>query len=123
MKFDFRDNERFVAHWMLEDHDIAKAIAETPKFVNGNKTIAKVSVNDVELSFESLERFMQYQYDRTVEEARKQFSDLDAEVERRLKIRLQNEANSIIERLDEFRDHLKNIDDLITPHWEKQKED
>lgn len=120
MVFTINCADKIVHHWFLENHqDVLDKIIATPEWKDENKFVAVVTVNGVEMPFESLERYLQTMYNATIADAKAQFADLEDEVQRRLEQRLKDEAQSIIDKMRELSYALDNVEDAIKPHWEK----
>jgi len=118
MKFHFDDATKVISHWMLQDEEVALAIAATDDFKKDATTIAEVRVNGVLLNFESLEAFLDYQVQCAIEDAEKRFANLDAEVERRLNKRLEQEAQKVLDKMDNLREALEDASSIIKPYWD-----
>lgn len=127
MKFGIDSKEKLVTHWLLNDLETAKAVGEeTRKLLDGAPLCrnspaleAKVTVNGVELPFEAFEKWLSKFVESNVNEALERFSDLDKEVERRMKKRIEEEVQPILDKLDSFRNKLAEVDSLIVPYWER----
>lgn len=113
--------ENLVSHWVLNNMEAVSAISNTPEWLNEKKTVAKVTVNGVELSFESLDKWFLEVYDRKMKKAEAQYADLDQEVQRRLEKRVKDEAEPIIDALYKLAGNLANVEDAIAPYWEKKE--
>lgn len=120
MKFDIHAYDQIIYHWMLQGKDtLIDKISHTPEWVEEKKFVAKVTVNGVELAAEALEEWLKEVYKRTVDKAREEFADLDAEVQRRLEKRLVTEAQPIIDKLNNLTQALDDIGSAVKPYWEK----
>jgi hypothetical protein len=101
MKFGINSKEKLVTHWLLNDLETAKAVGEetrklldgAPLYGNSPVLEAKVTVNGVELPFEAFEKWLSKFVESNVNEALERFSDLDKEVERRMKKRIEEEVH------------------------------
>lgn len=125
--FSIDDHEFFVNHWMLQDVDVAVLISNTPEYKaddnpRGKKLTARVTVNGIELPFKSLEGLFQHFYDSQERHIRKQYSDLEAEVERRLVERLKTEGQPILDKLYDLQQVLEDPSQLLTPYWERKEQ-
>lgn len=119
MAFNFDDPSKFVTHWMLQSEEVAQAIAATPEFQDGQTTVARVTVNGVELPFELLEDYFRFVYEYTQAEAHRKYADQEALVQERLEQRLQAEANPVLDQLHRLQEILTEAGQIIRPHWEK----
>lgn len=123
MKFSLDSVEKIVSHWMLQDFEIAEKIAKTPEWKAASNRegglIARITVNGVELPFAAFDAFLMDVLQREDERRAKQYSDLDAEVERRLAKAIQDRADKIIQEMDKLYNNLRDASDILKPHWEK----
>jgi hypothetical protein len=119
LKFSLDDRDKIINHWMLCDNDAAEAIGNTPDWVNNKSLTAKVTVNGVELRFDIVENYFQDVYKSLESEIRENYKDIEAEVQRRLEIRMKEEAQPIIDKLYDLRDVLDSAGNLLKPYWEK----
>jgi hypothetical protein len=119
LKFSLDDRDKIINHWMLCDNDAAEAIGNTPDWVNNKSLTAKVTVNGVELRFDIVENYFQDVYRSLESEIRENYKDIEAEVQRRLEIRMKEEAQPIIDKLYDLRDVLDSAGNLLKPYWEK----
>lgn len=117
--FSLHDNETMINHWFLNTEEVISAVSETSEWKNDNKLVAKVTVNGVEMPFAALDKFLFECYESHIKKAEERFSDLDAEVDRRLKLRLENDAKPIVEKMWELQQVLDSAGDLLKPYWDK----
>lgn len=123
MKFNLLgDYEKFISHIVLHGIDVATKITETDGWKNNRETIAKITVNDVEIPFSLLESYFSDLAERLEKRALEQFSDLDKEVERRLKKRMEEEAQPIIDKFHDILNVLNDPTDLLTPYWDRKND-
>jgi hypothetical protein len=119
--FRFDDVSKMVSHWLLEDGDTARLIAETPEWNNAigrTETVtARVTVNGIDLPFNALEHYLRGVYKSMERDAEARYKDLDAEVQRRVELRFTEEAQPIIDKLRDVSDAIENAGDLIKPYW------
>jgi len=123
MKFGL-DTEKIITHLMLKQkHELIDKLAQTNKEgnVRTDRFEAKVTINDIEIDFNIFELWMMDVYDKTIQEAKNEFKDLDAEVGRRLEKRLKEEAKPLIDKMDDLRYKLEDIESVLIPYWERKK--
>ncbi len=114
------DSAKFiVSHWLLNDADSVTAVAETPEWKEQREMIARVTVNGVELPFKTFDDWLMGCYEQAINSARSEFSELDAEVNRRLEKKLKAEAESVINKMHDLMRSMEDVESVLTPHWEK----
>jgi hypothetical protein len=120
MEFNLNSRERIVNHWMLQcDSELVETIGETPEYKENRKFVAKVTINGVELPFESLDNYFLEIYRRMEEEIRDSYKDKEAEVQRRLDQRMKDEAQPILDKLRALDGVLDDVGNLIKPYWDR----
>jgi hypothetical protein len=121
MRFGINSTEKMVNHWLMHSNtDTVKKVADTIDRHNGNYIFtAKVTVNDVELSFAEFVKFMMDTYISICKEIEEKYSDVEAEVQRRLEKRMKDEAEPIIEKMGNMMRAMEDAGSFIKPYWEK----
>lgn len=119
MKFDILDAATIISHWVLEDIAHVDAIIQTPEWKKDRTTVAKVTVNGVELPFESLEKFIYSYLEGREKSLTDQFADLDREAQRRVEKILQERADGALEMMDKLTVTLREVGTILKPYWEK----
>ena len=122
MEFKWDDPSVMASHFLLQDLDTAMKVRDTVSdkgLERGEKLVARMTINGVEIDFAIVEKYFKEIYAQTEARARKQFEDIDAEVERRVAERISGKANSLIEALDDLRVCLENVSPVIRPYWER----
>ena len=122
MEFKWDDPSVMASHFLLQDLDTAMKVRDTVSdkgLERGEKLVARMTINGVEIDFAIVEKYFKEIYAQTEARARKQFEDIDAEVERRVAERISGKANSLIEALDDLRVCLENVSPEIRPYWER----
>ena len=122
MEFKWDDPSVMASHFLLQDLDTAMKVRDTVSdkgLERGEKLVARMTINGVEIDFAIVEKYFKEIYAQTEARARKQFEDIDAEVERRVAERISGKANSLIEALDDLRVCLENVSTEIRPYWER----
>ena len=122
MEFKWDDPSVMASHFLLQDLDTAMKVRDTVSdkgLERGEKLVARMTINGVEIDFAIVEKYFKEIYAQTEARARKQFEDIDAEVERRVAERISGKANSLIEALDDLRFCLENVSPEIRPYWER----
>lgn len=120
MAFTLDSVDKIISHWFLNSEQAVRIVAETPEWLNDRKLIARVTVNGIEMPFAEFDAWMLKTYERAYEEAQVSFSDLDKEVEKRLKKRIKDEAEPILDNLWKLQQALGDAEEAIIPYWDKR---
>lgn len=119
MKFTLESREKIIHHWMLQDMKTAEKISETDDWKTNQTLTAKVTVNDVEMDFDIVERYFMDVYKSMEIEIKKKYSDVEEEVQRRLEQRMKDEAQPILDKMYALQQVLEDAGDVIKPYWDK----
>ena len=118
MEFTIHSTEKIINHWMLQKTETVDAIIKTPQWLKDHKLVARVTVNDIELSFEDLDAFLMDSFARIDKERAEKYSDLDREAQRRAEKILQERADGVLELMDRLTETLRDAGTVIKPYWE-----
>lgn len=122
MKFGLDSVEKIVNHIMLQQKtEIIKKIAETIDRDRGMIFEAKVTINGVEIEFEKFEEWLVESYKMIHDEAKREFANLDRAVDDRVQKRLKEEAQPLIDKMNDLRYRLEDIESVLIPYWERKK--
>lgn len=120
LKFHFNDDERIISHWLMNSETcIVQMVAETQEFKERRETVARVTVNGVELSFADFEQFMVHFLEDEAKRLAEKYADVELEVQRRVDEELQRRADKILESMDRLQDALTDASSILKPYWEK----
>lgn len=120
MKFDLlNDYNKIISHIVLHDIDLATEVSNTETWKNNRETVAKITVNGIEVPFEKIEEYFHDVAKRMHEDAKEKYSDVEKEVQRRLEKRLEEEVEPILQKLYDVREVLESSSDLLKPYWER----
>lgn len=99
------------SHWILNSKtEIVKAVAETPEWKDSRKMYLGVFVNGVELDAEDLESFLLEHTENVQKKIEEKYSDLDAEVERRVEEKMKGKRSELVDKFQEAINYLDTLD-------------
>lgn len=120
MKFDIlHDYNKFISHIVLHDPALVTEISNTKAWKNNRETVAKITINGVEVPFEKIEEYFRNLAKSMQEAANEKYSDVEKEVQSRLEERLEEEVEPILQRLREVNEVLSSSGDLLKPYWDR----
>lgn len=121
MKFGLDSVEKIVNHIMLQQKtEIIQKIAKTIDRDRGMIFEAKVTINGVEIEFEKFEEWLMETYKQVHAAAKIEFADIERAVDNRVEKRLKDGAQKLIDKMDDLRYKLDDIESYLTPDWEKK---
>jgi hypothetical protein len=120
MKFGIDSTEKMVNHWLMHSNsETVMKVAESAGWKEGHSFEAKVTVNGVELPFKEFDDWLMKLYVRICQKTEEKYSNVEAEVQRRLAKRMKEEAEPIIEKMGNMMRAMEEADSFIKPYWEK----
>jgi hypothetical protein len=119
MKIKLNDPSQIMSHFVLRSTAVVEALIETEEFKRDGSLIAKVIVNGVEIPADVYEDVLNNLFTQYYDAVRNKYEapKIDQMVEDKAKELLKQSADNVIETLDDLRDRLQNIDDMIKPYW------
>lgn len=126
MKFNLNDCSIFMSHLLLEDATLADKVSHTKPWLDNQTLEATLQINGVEVPASHIEDFMKSLWKRHEESVESGYKilktkqdDFNNQVELKAKEILRDHADDAISKLVDMQNSLHNIEDTITPHWER----
>ena len=123
MKINIGNPNQLLSHVLLGDTEITTLVANTDKWNNEGVIEARVSFNGVDADGQLLEDALQKLFKQVEDHYSEQYDadQFDQRVEEKAKALLKEHADNALEKIMKLSDQLENIEDTITPHWERKR--
>ena len=115
------DRNLLLTYLILQDDETAMRIAQTERWAEEEVIDVTVQFNGVEMPAEYLEEALK-KWVKHIEAETAEFVDKDKfeeRVEERAKQLLKDHANDALEKIRALEDKLTEVEDVLTPHWER----
>ena len=123
MKVNIDDIQQAISHLFLNDAKVCELVVDTKEWTEDGIIDCQVSFNGVKVDGSVLENTLQHFVD-TIEKHFKEKYDsdrLDVVIEERAKELLKEHADNALEKLYDLTRKLEESDDLLVPHWDRNK--
>lgn len=122
MQIDFENSQQIMAHFALEDTDVAEKLTKTESYKNDGILTAVVIVNGVEIPAKAMEDAFHFLLNQVEEQVRIKYdaANIDKLANERAKEILKEQAGDVLSALSDVQYKLEQIDDMIIPFWERQ---
>ncbi len=124
MKFDLRNTKTIMVHLMLGDRDLCTKISETPLWTEAvdERLEATLQINGIEVPAQVMEDFMKSLWKSACDEAKLKYDgdSFDNRVEEKARQLLKEHSGNALDKLATLTGQLNDIEETITPHWERK---
>jgi hypothetical protein len=119
MHVNINDPTQILSHILLQDEDLAAAVAATPGWRQEQLISPAVEFNGVAVPAQVFEDALKQLVNQLGQQISAQYAHVEAEVQRRVEQRLKDEVEPVLNKLYDLQRMLENVGDVIKPYWEK----
>lgn len=111
-----------VIMWLLHSKRdlVHKAADNKPEDCPVGQVHVVVTVNGIEMNYQDFNSLLERHVEEYEKRLEKKYADQEEEIQRRVEGRLKEEAQPIIDKLQNLAYALEDVDSAITPYWEKK---